>query len=86
MFPRMMGATAEMQYNYTAIPLMRSMGGFYKPPNQMSMSEMRKILDDKGIKVSDYEVLDTFRMMRTKARGRATLGSAILGVAVLQVL
>ena len=86
MFPRMMGATAEMQYNYTAIPLMRSMGGFYKPLNQMSMSEMRKILDDKGIKVSDYEVLDTFRMMRTKARGRATLGSAVLGVGITGAL
>lgn len=82
MFPRMMGAAAEMQYNYTAIPLMRSMGGFTKPINDMPFAEMKQILADKGIKVSDYEVLDTFRFMRTKARGRAVLGSALLGVGI----
>ena len=40
----------------------------------------------KALKSDDYEVLDTFRMMRTKARGRATLGSAILGVGITGAL
>ena len=86
MFPRMMGASAEMQYNYTAIPLMRSMAGFTKPLNQIPFGEMKQILADKGIKVSDFEVLDTFRFMRTKARGRATLGSALLGSGITGAL
>ena len=78
----MMGAAAEMQYNYTSIPLMRSMGGFTKPINDMPFQEMKQILASKGIKVSDYEVLDTFRFMRTKARGRAVLGSSLLGAGI----